>query len=125
MLFNCLAVGAGGFIGSAFRYLAGLIPLFNRSELPFQTLFVNVLGAVFIGMIVKSAESVEWLDGNIMLFLKVGICGGFTTFSTFSLEALSFMESGRYGMFAAYVAASVVLCIAGVMIGKYAAGFIG
>lgn len=119
MLTNCLAVGAGGFIGSVFRYLIGLIPFLNKNDIPFQTLAVNVIGAVLIGMIVKSADSCEALSGPMLLFLKVGICGGFTTFSTFSLEALGLLESGKGLMFAAYVAASLALCISGVLFGKW------
>lgn len=118
MLINCLAVGAGGFIGSLFRYLVGLIPFLNKSEIPFQTLAVNVIGAVMIGMIVQAAESYGNLNGSWLLFLKVGICGGFTTFSTFSLEALGLLQSGRALMFGIYVAASLVLCIGGVFAGK-------
>lgn len=122
MFFNCLAVGAGGFAGSVFRYIIGLIPWLNKSELPFQTLIVNVAGAVIIGMLVKSADTVALLDGRFMLFLKVGICGGFTTFSTFSLESLELLETGKPGIFAVYVAASIVLCILGVFCGKCIAG---
>lgn len=118
MLINCLAVGAGGFIGSVFRYLFGLIPFLNKSDIPFQTLAVNVIGAVMIGMIVQAAESYGNLNGPWLLFLKVGICGGFTTFSTFSLEALGLLQSGRELMFGIYVAASLVLCIGGVFAGK-------
>ena len=118
MLINCLAVGAGGFIGSVFRYLVGLIPFLNKSEIPFQTLAVNVIGAVVIGMVVQAAESYGDLNGHWLLFLKVGICGGFTTFSTFSLEALGLLQSGRALMFGIYVAASLVLCIGGVFAGK-------
>ena len=118
MLINCLAVGAGGFIGSVFRYLVGLIPFLNKSEIPFQTLAVNVIGAVMIGMIVQAAESYGEPNGPWLLFLKVGICGGFTTFSTFSLEAMGLLQSGRALMFGIYVAASLVLCIGGVFAGK-------
>ena len=114
MLINCLAVGVGGFIGSVFRYLIGLIPFLNRHDIPFQTLAVNVLGAVLIGMIVKSAET----SGPVLLFIKVGICGGFTTFSTFSLEALGLLESGKISAFTVYVAVSVILCIGGVWAGR-------
>lgn len=119
MLINCLAVGAGGFIGSVFRYLIGLIPFLNKGAIPFQTLLVNVLGAVFIGMIVKASESCGSLNETTVLFLKVGICGGFTTFSTFSLEALGLLESGRGAAFAVYVTASLLLCIGGVFAGKW------
>lgn len=122
MFFNCLAVGAGGFAGSVFRYIIGLIPWLNKSEMPFQTLIVNVAGAVIIGMLVKSADTAVLLDGRFMLFLKVGICGGFTTFSTFSLESLELLEMGKPGIFAVYVIASIVLCILGVFCGKYIAG---
>ena len=118
MLINCLAVGAGGFIGSVFRYLVGLIPFLNKSEIPFQTLAVNVIGAVMIGMIVQVAESYGNLNGPWLLFLKLGLCGGFTTFSTFSLEALGLLQSGRALMFGIYVVASLVLCIGGVFAGK-------
>ena len=77
----------------------------NKSDIPFQTLAVNVIGAVMIGMIVQAAESYGNLNGPWLLFLKVGICGGFTTFSTFSLEALGLLQSGRALMFGIYVAA--------------------
>ena len=118
MLINCLAVGVGGFIGSVFRYLIGLIPFLNRHDIPFQTLAVNVLGAVLIGMIVISAETCELVSGPVLLFIKVGICGGFTTFSTFSLEALGLLESGKISAFTVYVAVSVILCIGGVWAGR-------
>ena len=118
MLINCLAVGAGGFIGSVFRYLVGMIPFLNKSDIPFQTLAVNVIGAVMIGMIVQAAESYGNLNRPWLLFLKVGICGGFTTFSTFSLEALGLLQSGRELMFGIYMAASLMLCIGGVFAGK-------
>lgn len=121
MWLNCLAVGAGGFIGSVFRYLIGLVPFLNKWGIPFQTLIVNVIGAVLIGIIVKSSESCEAISGSMLLFLKVGICGGFTTFSTFSLEALGLLENGKGMMFAVYVAASIVLCICGVFAGKWIA----
>ncbi len=118
MLLKCLAVGAGGFIGSVFRYLVGLIPFLSKSEIPFQTLAVNVVGAVLIGMIVQSADTYGNISEQWMLFLKVGICGGFTTFSTFSLEALGLMQSGRMLLFGVYAAVSLALCIAGVYAGK-------
>ncbi|NLD19371.1 MAG: fluoride efflux transporter CrcB [Clostridiales bacterium] len=121
-MFNCLAVGAGGFIGSIFRYLIGLIPLFHKGDFPFHTLIINVVGAVVIGMLVKGAEGSEALSETTMLFLKIGLCGGFTTFSTFSLEALGLLESGKSGLFALYIVASVCLCIAGVFCGKWIMG---
>lgn len=122
MLLNCITVGLGGFVGSVFRYLIGLIPLLNKGCIPYQTLLVNVFGAIFIGMIVKSADSGQALSSQTVLFLKVGLCGGFTTFSTFSLESLAMLESGRFAAFALYIFASIVLCIAGVFCGKWLMG---
>ena len=58
------------------------------------------------------------LSPTLLLFLQVGVCGGFTTFSTFSLESLVLLEDGHTGLFAAYVLASVGLCLAGVWLGK-------
>lgn len=124
MLLNCLAVGAGGFIGSVLRYLVSLIPFLNRSDIPLQTLAVNLIGAVLIGVLVRTSDSCEWLSGQTMLLLKVGVCGGFTTFSTFSLESLGLIETGKWTAFALYAGASLVLCIAGVFLGKWIAGVI-
>lgn len=124
MLINCLAVGAGGFIGSVLRYLMGFIPFLNKSDIPLQTLAVNLIGAVLIGMLVRYADYYEGMDPHIVLLLKVGLCGGFTTFSTFSLEALGLLENGKSLAFAIYVSASLILCIAGVFGGKCLAGII-
>lgn len=122
MLINCLAVGAGGFFGSVFRYMIGLIPFLNRHSLPYHTLLVNVIGAVIIGMAVKYSEDCQWMNGSLLLFVKVGVCGGFTTFSTFSLESLGLLEGGKIGTFCIYAAASVSLCILGVLLGRWVAG---
>lgn len=73
MIINCLVVGAGGFVGSVFRYLISLVPVLNKEALPLQTLLVNVLGAIVIGMIIKASESVDAIEGNTLLFLKVGL----------------------------------------------------
>ena len=122
MFLNCIAVGAGGFVGAVLRYLMGLIPFLQKGSLPYHTLLINVLGAILIGMIVKTADSTELLSPAAVLFLKVGVCGGFTTFSTFSLESLDLLQSGRPAAFAVYALASVALCVAGVLGGKWLAG---
>lgn len=125
MLLNCFAVGAGGFIGSVFRYLVGLIPVLHRETFPLQTLLVNVVGAIIIGIVVKASESYGGLGQHSMLFLKVGVCGGFTTFSSFALESLNIMQEGKSLMSCLYIASSVILCISGVYIGKWIAGYFG
>ncbi len=109
-------VGLGGALGAVARYSIGLFPV--RSSFPVLTLLINLLGSLVIGFIAGvSAQnniSKEW-----ELFWKTGICGGFTTFSTFSLEAWKLLESGKFLYGVIYILLSVSLSIAGVIIGQY------
>lgn len=73
MFLNCIAVGAGGFLGAVSRYLMGMIPFLQKGSLPYHTLLINVLGAILIGIVVKTADSTEILNPSTVLFLKVGI----------------------------------------------------
>ena len=108
-------VALGGAVGACARYAISLIPV--KSQFPILTLITNLLGALLIGFIVGIAESRN-ISKNAMLFLKTGVCGGFTTFSTFSLEAYSILSTRNYDLCGLYVALSVVGCIAGVWCGK-------
>lgn len=114
MFSNFLAVGAGGAIGAMGRYAVGLIPALQRGAFPLHTLLINLGGAILIG----SAQRWTDLSPTLLLFWRVGICGGFTTFSTFSLESLTLLENGRTWLFALYALLSVALCLAGVWLGK-------
>lgn len=108
-------VALGGAAGSVCRYLVSLIPL--KGNFPFNTFFTNLLGAVLIGFIVGLATNGDITESQV-LFWKVGICGGFTTFSTFSLEALQLLEAHRYLSGGIYIALSIFLCILGVILGR-------
>ena len=108
-------VALGGAVGASARYAISLIPV--KSQFPILTLITNLLGALLIGFIVGIAESRN-ISKNTMLFLKTGVCGGFTTFSTFSLEAYNILSTRNYGLCGLYVALSVVGSIAGVWCGK-------
>lgn len=126
MFSNFLAVGAGGAIGAMGRYAVGLIPALQRGAFPLHTLLINLGGAILIGMAVASAQRWADLSPSLLLFWRVGICGGFTTFSTFSLESLTLLENGRPGLFALYALLSVALCLVGVWLGKgMVSGFAG
>ena len=126
MFSNFLAVGAGGAIGAMGRYAVGLIPALQRGAFPLHTLLINLGGAILIGMAVASAQRWTDLSPTLLLFWRVGICGGFTTFSTFSLESLTLLENGRPGLFALYALLSVALCLVGVWLGKgMVSGFAG
>ncbi len=109
-----LFVGLGGAVGAMLRYAISLIPY--KGDFPVLTLLTNILGAMMIGFIVGTASKKNMPD-NLMLFLKTGLCGGFTTFSTFSLEAYNLFNSGSCILAICYALLSVVLCIAGIWAG--------
>ena len=111
-----LCVGLGGFIGSVGRYLLGLVPV--EGDFPLMTFAVNFAGAVLIGAVFEAATEGSGLPDNAVLFLKTGVCGGFTTFSTFSLETLGLLERGEYAIGGAYALGSLAVCVLGVVAGK-------
>lgn len=110
---ECLLVGIGGFIGSVCRYLIGLIPLSPSNGFPVKTLVINVAGAFAIGLIAAAAKNAD-ISPRIVLLLKTGICGGFTTFSTFALEISDLIRGGSWAAAAAYMLLSLILGVAAV-----------
>ena len=117
-MIECIVVGAGGFIGAVCRYLIGLIPVNENLAFPVKTFAINILGSFIIGLIAGLALKNNALNPRVVLFLKVGICGGFTTFSTFSLEAWTLLEQGKMLSGGLYIALSVICCLAGVCLGR-------
>ena len=115
MLIDCIFVGLGGAIGAVGRYLIGLAPIKHESGFPVSTLLINVTGAFIIGMIAAIAGKNADLDPRLVLFLKVGICGGFTTFSTFSLETFQLLQGGKVITGLLYIVLSILLCLAAVI----------
>ena len=118
MMINCLFVGMGGFIGSVCRYLLGLLPIETSQGFPVKTLITNVIGAFVIGIIAAAAAKNTALNPRLVLFLKAGICGGFTTFSTFAYETGAMMEKGQTGLALLYVILSAVLGVLAVFGGQ-------
>lgn len=115
MMARFLLVGLGGAIGAIFRYIISLIPW--KGSFPLLTLVTNLAGAVLIGAVVGLAAKRE-AGPYAVLFLKTGVCGGFTTFSTFSLESLRMLEQGQKVPALLYILLSVAGCIAGVWLGE-------
>ncbi len=110
MALQFLAVALGGALGASMRYAVGLIPV--HTDFPVLTLLINFIGAVAIGCIASFAMQSNW-----NLFWKTGVCGGFTTFSTFSLETVQLLEQKvGWGIF--YVLLSLLLCLGGIMLGR-------
>lgn len=106
---NLLAVGLGGAFGAVCRYLLGQAVPKLVSGFPLGTFAVNIIGCFSIGLIVGIIGKHGNLDPRLVLFLQTGVCGGFTTFSTFSLETFTLLEEGRYTVAVLYIVLSIVL----------------
>jgi CrcB protein len=115
MIKNLLLVGLGGGIGSMLRYGSSL--LIQSKLFPYATLAVNITGSFIIGIVFAMSIKEEALLNNWKLFLATGICGGFTTFSAFSLENMGLLQSGKYGVAFAYTGLSILLGIAATFLG--------
>jgi CrcB protein len=111
-------LGAG--IGGAFRHAVNVgCARVCGTALPWSTLTVNIVGSFIMGAIVGwlAFKAGEGWSQPLRLFLTTGVLGGFTTFSAFSLDAVLIWERGQLGLAGAYVAASVLLSIAGLVVG--------
>ena len=115
---ECIVVGAGGFIGAVCRYLIGMIPLKERCTFPIKTLMINIAGSFLIGIVAALAIKTDSLDSRTVLFLKVGICGGFTTFSSFALETADLIKDGKLYLAVVYTVLSVTLGVLAVFAGQ-------
>jgi len=105
-----LIVGAGGFLGTVSRFLASRYVQNNiLSAFPYGTFFVNIVGCLLIGIFFGLSEKGDILSSEWRMFLTVGFCGGFTTFSTFANENLALLRDGNFFYFALYTSLSVFL----------------
>ena len=120
---SLLYVALGGAIGASGRHLLGGVMLkLMGPGFPWGTLIANVFGGLLMGMLVgwlafKGSQLSGGTSEGLRLFLGVGILGGFTTFSAFSLEAILMIEKKTYGLAAGYISASVVLSLLALFIG--------
>ncbi len=109
MLKPLLIVGAGSFIGGAMRYLISTLMknVFGQG-FPWGTLSVNLLGCFFFGVVFAVFSKNSSADNTLYLLLTTGVCGGFTTFSTFANESVQMLQHGNISGFIGYVATSVI-----------------
>jgi fluoride exporter len=111
-------VAIGGALGSVARFVLGtLVQQRVGAGFPFGTLLVNVTGSIAIGAIMRWGTAGAWVSPETRLFLVTGLCGGYTTFSTFSYETARLLEDGEQSRAALYVVLSVVLSLAGTFAG--------
>ena len=113
-----LLVGIGGFIGSVARYFVSKLNLsWHFLSIPMGTLTVNIIGSFIIGFIVGISAKSEIITPGLRLFLMVGICGGFTTFSSFTLENLTLMQNGQFLSVLIYTGLSIFFGFLAVYLG--------
>lgn len=115
-------IGSGGFIGSVLRYLISKYIIVNdNSDFPWSTLFINITGSLLLGCIWEAGEKNQFLSQDVFLMLSIGLCGGFTTFSTFSAESFQLLKNNQYLYLSLYAAFSVLLGILAIGTGRYLA----
>ncbi len=118
MIKQVLLIGFGGFAGSVARYYVSKLNLtYEILAIPVGTLSVNILGSFLIGFLTGIAEKSPIMTADLRLLLMVGLCGGFTTFSSFTNENLMLMHNGQFFSILLYTALSLLLGFLAVYLG--------
>lgn len=116
-----LLVGVGGALGAMLRYFVSVTVGSLDNGFPLATMLINIAGSLAMGLLVGLlARTTPGYQNEIRLFVAVGIFGGFTTFSSFSLDAITLFERQDYALAGIYVVSSVVLSLVGLLAGLYA-----
>jgi CrcB protein len=113
-----LYVAIGSAIGGVARYLlGGLVQRMFETTFPVGTLLINASGSLLLGAIMRYAIETPTLSPDLRAFLTIGLCGGYTTFSTFSYETVSLLQDGEWARAGSYVVASVALALICTLLG--------
>jgi CrcB protein len=123
---KALLVGLGGFLGSVLRYaIGGAVGRLKAGwTFPLETLLINVVGCVVLGLLAGLSESRGLFSGTTRAFLFIGLLGGFTTFSTFGYETFQLLRDGQWSAAALSTGLQVILGIGGVWVGSVVAGMV-
>ena len=125
-MLNYILVSAGAAIGGALRYGISTYIQKNISVIfPYGTLVVNIVGSFFLGIVMFYLNEKELIGNEFRLFLTIGFCGGFTTFSTFSFETLNLFRDSEFGLAIYNVLLNVVLCLLGIYLAYLISKLIG
>ncbi|HEU4439853.1 MAG TPA: fluoride efflux transporter CrcB [Methylomirabilota bacterium] len=120
-----LLICCGGAVGTGARYLlGGLAARWLGPDFPYGTLIINVLGSFLIGVVQQIGLTSLLMPDTLRVVLAIGVLGGFTTYSSFSYEAVKLVESGSWAAAAAYVALTTVLCLGGCTAGLVLGGLL-
>lgn len=118
-LLSLMAVFIGGGVGSVLRYVAGrLLPASSATAFPWGTFAVNAAGCLLIGVVASAAPHIG-MRGECRALLQAGLCGGLTTFSTFSRELFDQLSAGAFGAAALYLVASLAVGLTAVALGYF------
>ena len=119
MLKTLVFIGTGSFMGGIARYItAKVVQNSIASSFPFGTMVVNLAGCILIGLIYGLSERTNLINDEWRIFLTVGFCGGFTTFSTFANENMTLLRDGNFFYFALYTGLGVFLGLVAVFLGN-------
>jgi CrcB protein len=111
-------IAAGSAIGGVSRYLiGGLVQRLLDTTFPAGTLLINVTGSFLLGAILRYGVETPTLTPELRAFLTIGVCGGYTTFSTFSYETVALLEDGEWGRAGSYIGLSILISIAATFLG--------
>jgi CrcB protein len=114
MLQNYAIVFFGAGIGGVLRYwLSSFVYKFLPANFPYGTLSVNLIGSFILGFVMFGLYEKELINQDMRLFLTIGFCGGFTTFSTFSLETVNLIKNSEFIIASLNILLNVILCLAG------------
>ncbi|MFT3731763.1 MAG: fluoride efflux transporter CrcB [Hyphomicrobium sp.] len=123
---SCLIIMLGGALGTLMRYTVSMLALPISGDLPWGTIIINITGSFIIGFFgtLTLAHGRYPVPEELRIFVMVGICGGYTTFSAFSLQTLDLLRSGSVTRAAMNIILSITLCILAVAAGHYIAAYL-
>ncbi|MCX6155224.1 MAG: fluoride efflux transporter CrcB [Candidatus Kapabacteria bacterium] len=125
MFKNIVIAGIGGFIGTAARYvLSQYIHKIFLTNFPLGTLIINLIGCFLIGIIIELFNKGNIMSPEVNIFLTVGICGGFTTFSTFSYDSINMINEYEYINLIIYLGISIFIGLSLTLAGKYLVNYL-
>ena len=114
-----LIIGTGGFVGTVLRFLIGrFVQLHVFSAFPYGTFIINIVGCLLIGIFYGLSSKGSIMNAELRLFLTVGFCGGFTTFSSFANENIALLRDGEFFYFLLYTLLSVILGLVATYLGN-------